>query len=700
MKRYSILLVLFVAGGILFESEAQAQAITVSVKREAMSPGRLQTYTAGTFPVSTGLRVVPRGMKVYLSAATTGNVTTYAWELAAVPNGSAAAIDTATNKFVRFVPDVVGQYIVKVTVDSGKTAFDTLYASTYAGLAAQTGCICHNSMNPTLIPGYRQTGHATIFARGITGQLETQEYQGSTVGVYNTSCIKCHTTGWDQTVDNGNFGFEAKKTGFDTTWYKIGQFVNNEYYMPFKDSTSFLLMQSSYPAVALVAQIGCESCHGPAKDHSMTGNKALIAKSYEAGACLQCHDAPAKHRLGSYWAASTHATMATSAEEAGRSSCWPCHSGSALPAYLENRTSPNYANTPVVASINCVTCHDPHSTANPNQLRTVYIEKLANNYMVPAGLGGKGQLCMNCHHARTNATTVIAAMQRVFGDRFYPHYSPQADMFLGANAVEYGLPITGLGTHQQLQDGCVTCHMTKRINGSSEHSNHEMAMEIEGQPNTTACKQCHGNVADFDDVKAASDYDGDGTVEGFQSEITGLLDQLRDLLPKDSFGEPVTMKVDSLKVKNDPNWPKNLSAIWNYYFVKNDFSLGIHNPKYAVAILRASLGTLSGIEAANQDVPRAFALEQNYPNPFNPSTTVHFSVPRSGSITLYVYNSAGEMIAKLADGTVAPGNYTAAWNGLDMHGNKAATGLYFYRLIVNDNGTTIFNGTRKMMLLK
>jgi flagellar hook assembly protein FlgD len=65
-----------------------------------------------------------------------------------------------------------------------------------------------------------------------------------------------------------------------------------------------------------------------------------------------------------------------------------------------------------------------------------------------------------------------------------------------------------------------------------------------------------------------------------------------------------------------------------------------------------------------------------------------------------VYNSAGEMIAKLADGTVAPGNYTAAWNGLDMHGNKAATGLYFYRLIVNDNGTTIFNGTRKMMLLK
>ncbi len=705
MKRYSILLVLAIVCGIALETVAQAQPVTVKVQREAMSPRRIGTYPAGTFPVSTGLRVIPKGMKAYLSATTTGVITAYNWEFVEKPAGSAAAIDTATNRFVRFVPDMVGKYIVKVTVDSGKTAFDTLFASTYAGLPQTAACVCHAGMTPNLIPDFKKTRHFTMYARGITGQLEVEEYMGKTVGVYSKSCIKCHTTGWDETVDNGNYGFEAKKAGWDTTWYKLGAFVNNEYFLPYGDSTQFRLMQASYPSVALVAQIGCEQCHGPAKDHGQTGDKTMIGKSFEAGTCMQCHDAPNKHRLGSYWLESAHSTMKLSAGEANRTQCWPCHSGSAMPAYLENRTTPNYSKTPVVASINCVTCHDPHSDANEMQLRTAVLDKLNNGFIPPAGAGGKSALCMNCHRARTDVKERVAAVQRALYDRFYPHYSPQADMWFGQNGWEYGLPITGLQTHGHLEDGCVTCHMTTRVNGSSIHSDHAMHMvdPVTQKENTTACKTCHGeHVEEFDEVRAFNDYDGNGKIEGIVTEITGLLDRLKAVLPINPTTGDVcnNMKADSAIVKTHPQWPAIVPAIWNYYLVKNDFSNGIHNTKYAVAILRASLGTLTGVESANQDVPTSYALSQNYPNPFNPTTSIQFSVPRAGNTTLYVYNSTGELVAKLADGMIAPGNYTVTWNGLDLKGVAASSGVYFYKLTVADNGNQLFSTTKKMMLVK
>lgn len=686
---------------MLLPTQAQAQKVTAKVV--AMSPGMLGTYPAGTFPVSTGLKVVGKGTKVYLQGDTTGAVTSMTWEFLDKPTGSAAAFSDAASWKPTFVPDLVGKYVLRVMGNAGAGDTVTMYANTYMGNPA-TGMGC-GTCHPTTLADWKNTAHATIFTRGITGQLEVEEYEGQKHGVYNTTCIKCHTTGWEPNIDNGNYGFEAKKSGFDTLWYKIGRLVSGEYVMPYADSTSYnLLMTAPFAPVAKVASIGCESCHGAGlESHAMGAvKKGTIGVSFEAGACLQCHDAPNKHRLGSYWKASNHATMKLSAEEASRSACWPCHSGAALPDYLKNRATPDYTKTPIVASISCVTCHDPHSDANPNQLRTVTLDKLANGYAVPVGVGGKGQLCMNCHRARTDAKVVVDRQSRVFGDRFYPHYSPQADMYLGSNGFEYNLNIQGLGTHQHLEDGCVTCHMATRTVGSSVHSNHEMKMtDANGKDIVTACQNCHGkDIKEFNEVRAFNDYDGNGKVEGIVTEIDGLLARLRAILPQDATGEPVNMRVDSMKVKNDPNWPKNLPAIWNYYYVKNDWSKGIHNTKYAVALLRASLGTLVGVEAVNQDVPKNFSLSQNYPNPFNPSTTVQFSVPRAGTATLYVYNSAGALVAKLADGMLSPGNYTATWNGRDLNGVNVPSGVYYYRLSVTDNGASLFTATKKMMLVK
>ncbi|MDP2982045.1 MAG: T9SS type A sorting domain-containing protein [Candidatus Latescibacter sp.] len=88
--------------------------------------------------------------------------------------------------------------------------------------------------------------------------------------------------------------------------------------------------------------------------------------------------------------------------------------------------------------------------------------------------------------------------------------------------------------------------------------------------------------------------------------------------------------------------------------------------------------------------PSVFSLSQNFPNPFNPVTTIEFSVPRSEFVTLRVFNTLGEEVARLVDGKVTSGSHTIAWNASGF-----ASGLYFYRL---EAGSKIL--TKKLLLLK
>jgi hypothetical protein len=199
-------------------------------------------------------------------------------------------------------------------------------------------------------------------------------------------------------------------------------------------------------------------------------------------------------------------------------------------------------------------------------------------------------------------------------------------------------------------------------------------------------------------VKAAADYDGNGKIEGVQTEVQGLLNRLKAVLPIDpATGEPVNMAKDSNLVKGKPEL---MRAIYDYYFVKNDKSMGVHNAKYTFAILRAALGSLTGVQPNDQMIPKDFALSQNYPNPFNPTTEIKFSIPRAAHVQLSVYNILGELVATLADGELVPGNYRVSWNGTTQNGTPASSGIYFYRLVASVNGSNEFAITKKMMLLK
>jgi hypothetical protein len=99
---------------------------------------------------------------------------------------------------------------------------------------------------------------------------------------------------------------------------------------------------------------------------------------------------------------------------------------------------------------------------------------------------------------------------------------------------------------------------------------------------------------------------------------------------------------------------------------------------------------LDAVPNQGNTVPTDYSLSQNYPNPFNPTTAIQYTVPKSGTVLLKVYNSLGQEVATLVNGAVTAGQHSVTF---DAH--NLASGVYFYRLVA---GT--YSATMKMMLLK
>ncbi len=100
-------------------------------------------------------------------------------------------------------------------------------------------------------------------------------------------------------------------------------------------------------------------------------------------------------------------------------------------------------------------------------------------------------------------------------------------------------------------------------------------------------------------------------------------------------------------------------------------------------------------------VPKSFTLGQNYPNPFNPSTTIPFNVPAFNMVAslvlvqIDIFNVAGQRVRTIVDDFMQPGYYNAAWDGRNNRGHSVATGIYLYRVRVQEMSLV-----RKMTLVK
>jgi hypothetical protein len=104
-----------------------------------------------------------------------------------------------------------------------------------------------------------------------------------------------------------------------------------------------------------------------------------------------------------------------------------------------------------------------------------------------------------------------------------------------------------------------------------------------------------------------------------------------------------------------------------------------------------------------EEIPAEFSLQQNYPNPFNPSTTISFTLPHTSTVTLQIFNTAGQQIVTMLNNEMLDeGNQEVRFDGSNL-----ASGIYFYRIVAQgigepDEGITgeKFVSVKKMVLMK
>jgi hypothetical protein len=626
---------------------AWAATPTVKLIPRPLTPGDLKSCPTGTRGAS-GLPNVGVGQPLYLEALVTKGtvVNSVTWTLLNKPSTSLAVLQASpvTNSLLTYdvgdqiafdvadrrmlVPDVISESVdqpndiwndylvsvqlnvkISVTSNANITVTNRFESANYMG--RHICGLCHADKTNT----FNFTAHATAFTRKIDGGLA---FDGTSVGTgFKQSCYSCHTLGYDVSPLATNGGFDDIAT-----------------------SLSWIAPTSSVPGnwismpVALQdkANIQCENCHGPAGRHVVTvfANTLVnltnsIGISLSAGNCGQCHDSPTHHPINYEWAQSQHG----SGNNVNRSTspCLQCHSTKGFVGWHDPDYNPTN-NLPIGTfneGITCAACHDPHSTGmGTNQIRSFTSVVLSNG--VVNTLGGDGLLCMQCHHDRNSAESNVNSNASTRA----PHHGTQGDMLIGANAIEYGM-VMPKSRHLLVVNGsCVGCHMqttpTSPTNATYHVGEHTFklrysttslsnALDNAGNAGsndvfvTTTCQGCHGAITNFN--FGGEDWDRNGVVEGVQSEIQGLLNQIAVLLPP--YGSTTTPSPQS-------SWTlSQRRAAWNYLFVMEDRSLGVHNPKYAAAILQASLDDLRGGIDVNRDgLPDAWQI-QYYGSITNPA---------------------------------------------------------------------------------
>ncbi len=592
----SVCFALLVSFSGMVYAQVSGRIIVVGVPDKFKSSnGNESTY--GLKTVGVGARVV---LKPYVLSGTGTRysdslvtATGATWTVTG-PKGAVTVSDTAaglSGKVVYFKPDTSGEYSVTMSATTAKgtaTASIKVVSSTFVGAGISYGANttpstcqpCHTGWS--YISSWQKTNHATVLPRRLD----------QVGGHFGTSCLSCHTAGYNTSTTAVNEGFDdmAKVTGFTVPPNKPGVYDS----LMAKTVTDL-----NWRKMMGLGGIQCENCHGPLGEHVKTADKLKTDKSISSDVCAPCHFSSDRHPKGYSWTGSRHAVSMANGiqvEYTNRPGCTRCHVGQGFIDYKAGNPEPVapsgskiYANA---EGITCTACHDPHSNANPYQLRTKSV----------------ADACMDCHTTRLSSYSGL-------------HHAHQGPMLVGAGGTPFG-PTLLKGevgnwsgweypgyryensTHSDIQNRCAECHMAQTPTYDPTYAKpdtllnkvggHTFAVVYENGTsellNDVGCRECHG-VTSLEYVRLSQD------------KIKDLLDELKALMPKRTDGSPKYPQDATLTSMT------HKAASYNYYFVLNDGSYGVHNHLYAKGLLETSIEQMKlGAGAASivsvRDVPK------------------------------------------------------------------------------------------------
>lgn len=92
----------------------------------------------------------------------------------------------------------------------------------------------------------------------------------------------------------------------------------------------------------------------------------------------------------------------------------------------------------------------------------------------------------------------------------------------------------------------------------------------------------------------------------------------------------------------------------------------------------------------------------NFPNPFNPSTNLIYSLSEESIVNITIYNLLGEIIKEFNIGKQSSGAHQVRWNGDNLNGVKASSGVYFIRFkaIPSNTPSNAFIQTSKLIMMR
>jgi hypothetical protein len=88
--------------------------------------------------------------------------------------------------------------------------------------------------------------------------------------------------------------------------------------------------------------------------------------------------------------------------------------------------------------------------------------------------------------------------------------------------------------------------------------------------------------------------------------------------------------------------------------------------------------------------PSGFKLFDIYPNPFNPSAVIKYELPKTGFVSLKIYDILGNEISILEEGIKQAGSHEITYNATNL-----ASGIYFVKLETDEASVS-----KKMILVK